>query len=158
MPDFKTKYGTSNQTLTITLASLANNAAREATKVDNGTALFLDALVAGKIKTGTAVATGYCNVYAYGTADGGTTLTGTATGTDAAITLGSPPNVRLIGVIQTVASTTTYKFGPFSVARGFGGILPQQWGIIIENKSGGTISATGGDHAAFYQGIHGQSV
>ena len=159
MADIKAKYGTSTQTITITVASLATAGARESTAIDNTTNVFLDALVLVKLKSGAAstAATGYVNVYAYGTADGGSTYSGTATGTDAAITLTVPPNSRLIGVMNMVANATTYK-AIFSVAQAFGGVLPDHWGIIIENQSGGTLDATGGNHSVVYQGVLAQSV
>ena len=43
MADFKAKYGSSNQTITVTLASLANGSLRESTAIDNSSNLFLDA-------------------------------------------------------------------------------------------------------------------
>ena len=156
MASIKSAFSASNQTITITVASLTNNSAREGTAIDNSSNLYLDALVAGKLKSGAAStsSTGIVNIYAYGTADGGTTYSNSATGSDANITLTSPPNVRLIGVVNMVADSTTYKFGPFSVAAAFGGVLPDHWGIIVENKSGGTLDATGGNHALFYQGVY----
>lgn len=160
MSDIKQRFGTTNQTITLTIASLANNGQRESTVIDNTTNLFLDALVQLKIKSPAAStsSTGYVNVYAYGTSDDGTNYGDGATGTDAAITLTSPPNLRLIGVINIVANATTYKSNPMSVAAAFGGILPAKWGIVIENKTGGTLDATGGNHAAFYQGVLAQVV
>lgn len=151
------KYGTSNQTLTLTIASLANNGARQSTAVDNSSNLFLDALVFLKIKSGAAstVATGYVNVYAVGSVDGGTTYTENAGASDAGITLTAPPNARLIGTINVVANAVTYYGGPMSVAQAFGGMLPDHWGIIIENKTGGTLDTTGGNHSAIYQGVYG---
>lgn len=159
MADIKEKFGSANQTITITIASLANNAARASTAVDNGTNLFLDALVFLKIRSASAStsSTGSVVVYAYGTADAGTTYTESASGTDAAITLTSPTNARLIGVINVVANSTTYNSGPFSVAAAFGGTLPEKWGIIIQNLSGATLDSTGSNHAAFYQGVLAQS-
>jgi hypothetical protein len=154
MATIKNQYGTSNQTIAATLASLANNAARASDVVSNTSNLYFDALVAGKVKSGTAVsATGTVNVYAYGSADGGTTYSEGATGSDAGITLTSPPNVRLIGVISVVADATTYKFGPFSVRQAFGGILPEKWGLIFENKAGSTLDSTGSNFGVFYQGV-----
>ena len=153
------KYGTDNQTITITIASLTNNSARESTVIDNTSNLFLDALVMVKIKSAAAStsATGYVNVYAYGTTDTTTpSYSDTATGTDAAITLTSPPNVKLIGTLNVVANATTYKGGPFSVAAAFGGVLPEKWGIIIENKTGATLDSTAGNHFAIYQGVEAQ--
>lgn len=158
MSDIKAKFGTSNQSITCTITSLANNGQRASTVVDNGTNVFLDALVFVKVKSAAAStsASGYVNVYAYGTSDGGTTYTEGATGSDAGITLTSPPNVKLIGVINVVANSTTYSAGPFSVAAAFGGALPEKWGIIVENKSAATLDASVG--SAWYQGVYGQAV
>lgn len=155
MSDIKIKYGTGGQTITITLASLASGSAQESTALDNATDLFLDALVQIKLKSGASStsSTGYANVYAYGSVDDGTSYNGNATGTNASITLASPPNLRLIGVIAVVANATTYR-GIFSVAAAFGGVLPKKWGIVVENQSGAALDSTGGNHAATYQGIY----
>ncbi len=154
--NLQTKYGTSNQSITCTITSLANNGQRQSTAIDNTSNVFFDALVFVKVKSnasGTS-ASGTVNVYAYGSADGGTTYTESATGSDGSITLTSPPNVRLIGVINVVANSTTYNGGPFSVAQAFGGVVPDHWGIIIENKSSGTLDASVG--SSWYQGVYGQ--
>jgi len=158
MGDIKQKFGTNNQAITVTLASLANNGQREGTAIDNSTNCYLDALVGGKIKSGASgtSSTGTINVYATGTTDGGTTYSDGATGSDAGITLTSPPNAKLIGIINVVANATTYKFGPFSVAAAFNNILPEKWGLIFENKTGGTLDSTGGNHAVTYQGVMNQ--
>jgi hypothetical protein len=155
----KALYGSNNQAITCTLASLASNGQRSSLAVDNTTNLFLDALVQVGIKsnaTGVA-ATGTVNVYAYGTADGGTTYPEGA-GTDAGVTLTVPPNARLIGVLNVVAVATTYKSEPMSVAAAFGGVLPDHWGIIVENKSGAALDSTEGNHLKIYQGVQAQSV
>lgn len=153
--DIKQKYGSNNQAITITLASLANAGARESTQVDNSSNCFRDALVGGKLRSpasGTA-ATGTVNVYAYGSTDGGTTNSDKASGSDAGITLTVPPNAKIIGVINVVANATDYEFGPFSVADAFGKVMPSSWGLIFENKTGGTLDSTGGNHAVHYQGV-----
>ena len=157
--DIKAKYGTSNQTITCSLASLTNNSQRQSTAIDNTTNLFLDALVLVKVKTGSSgtSSSGTINIYAYATVDGGTTYSDVATGTDGGVTLTSPPNVVLIGVINAVANSTTYKSAVMSVAAAFGGVLPDHWGIIIENKSGGTLDSTEGNHAKLYQGVLAQA-
>jgi hypothetical protein len=156
--DIRNDYGTSNQTITITVASLANNGQRESTAVDNSTNGWVNALVSGKIKTGASgtTSTGTVNVYAYGSADGGTTYSDSATGTNAGITLTSTPNAKCIGTINCVANATTYEFGPFAVAKAFDNELPAFWGLIFENKTGGTLDATAGNHDVHYQGIAGQ--
>jgi hypothetical protein len=94
------------------------------------------------------------NVYAYGTADGGSNYTESATGTDGSITLVSPTNLKLIGTISTPAISTTYKAGPFNVAAAFGGVLPEKWGIVIENNTGQSLDASVG--SAIYQGAYNQ--
>jgi hypothetical protein len=159
MSTLKSSYGSSGQTITCTLASLANNGQRSALAVDNTSDLAVDVLVQMKIKSGVSgvSATGFVNIYAYGTTDGGTTYPEGA-GTDTGVTLTSPPNVRLIGVLNVVANATTYSSEPMSVAAAFGGILPQKWGIIIENKTGAALDSTEGSHAKLYQEIFGQLV
>ena len=158
MADLKQKFGTSNQALTITVASLTNTSVRQSTVVDNSSNLFFDAIVSVKLKTnasGTS-ATGVCNVYAYGTADGGTTYTGGASGSDGAYTADGL-NLHLLGTLTTNANATTYT-GTFNLSRVFGyGGLPTGWGVIVENLSGATLDATGGNHAVLYQGIYAQS-
>src|SRR4051794_10240887 len=72
--DFKNKYGTTNQAITITLNSLASSATagRQSTVIDNRTNLFMDALVAMllTIPTGGTVANDKCvYVKLFGTAD-----------------------------------------------------------------------------------------
>ena len=161
MADLKLKFGTSTA-FTLTLASLASSstAGRESTAVDNTSNLFVDALVRlqCKLQTGSPANDKAIYVYAYGSEDG-TNYTDPATGSDAAITLRAPTNLRLIGVISTPDSGgLTYKGGPFSVAQAFGGVLPRKWGIVVQNYSGVTLSATEGDHAYTYTGIHYQSV
>lgn len=156
----KTAYGNNGTTITITLASLANNAARASTAVDNTSDLFLDALLQLRIKTNAAgtSSTGTVEVYAYGSADNGSFYTEGATGTDAGITLTSPTNARLIGVFNTPANATTYTTGPFSVAAAFSGVIPAKWGIIIVNKSGAALDATENSHQKVYQGVYAQGI
>ena len=59
-------YG-SNQALTITVASLANNALRQSTEVDNTSNGYLTGTLGVKVKTGASgtSATGYVNVWAW---------------------------------------------------------------------------------------------
>lgn len=157
--DVKSKYGTQGVAITCTIASLANTAARSCLAIDNTANLYLDALVQIQITSAAAAtsSTGYVNVYAYGTVDNGTTYAENA-GTDAAITLTNPPNVKLIGRLNVVANATVYRGEPFSVAAAFGGALPDKWGIIIENQSGAALDADEGDHKKLYQGVYAQVI
>lgn len=156
MADIKLAFGTNGQTFTCTLASLANTSARQSTEIDNSSNLYQDVLIMLKVKTGASgtSTSGTVMIYAYGTVDDGTTRTENAGASDAAITLTSPTNARLVGVISTVANATTYYGGPFSLAAAFGGVVPQKWGIIIENRSGGSLDSTEGNHAKLYQGVY----
>ena len=158
--DIKEKFGTNGQTITCGIASLTNSSSRQSTVIDNGTNLYSDALVQVTTKTGASgtSAAGFINVYAYATVDGGTTYTDGASGTDGAFTPTNPPNAVLIGRVNCVANATTYKSTPMSVAAAFNGILPEKWGVIIENKTGGTLDATAGNHAVKYQGVLAQTV
>jgi len=106
----KALYGTSNQSIICTLTSLANNGQQGSASIDNTSNLYLDAFVQLKIKTASSAvsATGTINVYAYGTADGGSDYSDAVSGTNASQTLTSPPNLRLIGVINANATSTTY--------------------------------------------------
>src|SRR4030042_1203674 len=111
MADIKAKYGSSNQAITITINGLANDAKRESTAVDNSVSCFTEALVQVKIATNaTADSTGdkSVHIYAYGTADDGTTCSGNAAGSDAAF--GTDPqqidNCRLIGITSAPTQNT----------------------------------------------------
>jgi len=141
---------------TLTLASLASSATagRESTKVDNSSNLYLDALVYVKIvlTTGTIGNDKAVYVYAYGSLDG-TNFADTVTGADAAITMNDPTQLRLIGVINAVAQSTTYKGGPFSVASAFGGVLPPSWGIVVRNYTGIALTGTEGNHGYTFVGV-----
>lgn len=161
MATLKTKYGTEAQAITITLASLANGNARESTIVDNTTDLFLDVLVQLKIESqaGTPGSDKRIYVYAYGTTDIATPLYPDAvTGSNAAITLNDPTQLRLIGIIEVSVSAQVCKSEPMSVAQAFGGIMPEKWGIVVQNKTNMTFHATEGNHKKVYQGVYAQSV
>lgn len=148
-------YGTTNQTITITITSLGSTSLRQSTAVDNTSNLFMDVKLAVKVKTNAAgtSATGVVNVFAYATADGGTTYSGGATGTDAAYTNNKDALIYL-GSLPTIANATTYV-SMFSLSRAFGyGGIPAKWGIVIDNQSGAALDSTAGNHSAVYQGIN----
>lgn len=157
----KTVYGTTHQTITISLASVTSGSSRESTLIDNTTNLFLDALVQAKVKTGAGALSGdkAVYIYAWGTADTSTpTYPDTVTGTDAAITVNSPTQLKLLGTIWCAASSTSYISEPFSVASLFGGNLPAKWGLVVTNSTGATLDTTAGNFDVFYQGVQAQVV
>jgi hypothetical protein len=160
MVETKAKYGAANQAITITINSLAHDAKRESTAIDNTANCFFDALVQVKIATNTgADSTGdkCVYVYAYGTSDGGATYSANAAGSDAAF--GTDPqqlvNCRMIGVIYAPTQNKIYTSELLSVAGAFGGFLPQRWGLIVHNRTGQTLKNS--DCLACYQGLSTQS-
>lgn len=159
MADIKTGYGTSGQVITITLTSLADatSAGRESTVISNATDLYLDVLIAGKLKTqnsGSISAPSAAFVYAYGSVDGGSDYPDTVTGADAAITLNSPTQLKLLGAIYAAAINTQYKGGPWSLAALYGGRMPERWGIVVVNDTGTALSSTASDHVFEWQGVY----
>jgi hypothetical protein len=150
MSNIKNAYGTKT-TITCTLTSLANAAARESTVIDNTTNLFIDALL--RVKTnGQAGGTGTLEVYAYA-ALGDTSYTDGATGSDAAFTAANIKNARLVGIIAMNVATAVIA-GTMSVAVAFGGVMPDKWGLLFKNNSGAALSATAGDHVIEYEGVY----
>lgn len=147
-------FGTTAQSITLTLTSITNTSLQQSTAVDNTTNLFMDVKVAVRIKTASAStsSTGAVNVYAYGTADTTTPVySGGASGSNSAYTA-NKDNLIYLGSIAAVANSTTYD-GLFNLSRAFGyGGIPAKWGIVVENLSGATLDASVG--SAWYQGIN----
>ena len=162
----KMAFGSST-TIACTLASLASGSARCSAAVDNTTNLYFEALLylAIQLQTGTPAGSNVINVYGYSSQDG-TNYTGDstseATGSDAGITLLSPTNMKLLGVISVPATATagrTFKQS-FWVAAGLGSPLwlPSKWGFIVDNETGITLNATEGNHQKTYSGVYSTSV
>lgn len=135
---------------TITLASLASDtslvAGREGTAVSHEDA-EIDSLVGGKITLGTGPTNNRrIEVWAYGSYDG-TSYSGGAAGSDANLTPQEKTLMRLLTVIPTVNTTDKlYTWGPFSLAKAFGGTLPRKTGVYIVHNTGVALNATGGNH------------
>ena len=149
-------YG-SSAALTITLASLASDvnlaAGRAATAIANTTDLAVDSVVGGKVTTGTSpTAAKQIQIWLFGSYDG-TSYAGGATGTDANLTpQGSATSLFafLLSIPTTATSNQTYTWGPFSVAQGFGGTMPKNWGIFVVHNTGVALNATAGNHEVKY--------
>jgi len=154
MSDIKLAYPVAAN-ITITLASLASGSARESTAIDNTSNLYLDAEVYLALKLQTGSPSSDKAIYIYGAASAdGTNYTDNATGSDAAITLRAPTNLRLLGVIATPDSgALTYKFVIGSVVAVWG-FLPPKWSIIVVNKTGIAFDATEGNHTKQYRAMY----
>jgi len=165
MARIKAEYDSEAQAITCTLASLANNAARESTAILNTSVLHLDDLVQVRIDLadgGTIASDKKVYVYAYGTVDLTTPIyPDRVTGTDAAIVLDAPTQLKLIGVIECAAYVTVTKTiftsEPLSVAKAFDGIMPQKWGIVVENKTSIAFRASETNQKKIFQGVWAQS-
>ena len=153
--DGKIEYGAADQAITITLLSLAQAACRGSAAIDNTTNKFKDAIVylGIPILTGTPASDKVINVYAYGSEDG-TNYDDNALGTDAAITLRVPTNLKLLGQIATPdGGALTYK-KTFRVAWAFDGVLPPKWGIAVENRTNLAFNATEANIIKLYRGVY----
>lgn len=152
MATVKPSYAASADITPAALASLAATAACQTAAQDNSTNLYLDALVQVKLVMG---GTGPANdkvayVYAFASGDEGTTYGDATTGSAGAITLNSPTQLRLIGVVNMPTASLTYESDPMSVAAAYGGVLPRNWGIVVQNSSS-VLAASGS--AITFQGL-----
>lgn len=141
-------------TITITLASLANASMRQSAEVSNTTNKYTDAIVAGKITTGTSPTNNNTiTIFAYG--GDGTNRSGGASGSDAGYTpAGEDAQLKVLHVIPvTATSNQTYEFYLGSLAAAFGGVLPEKWGIVVSNDSGVALNSTGTNHEITFQGV-----
>lgn len=149
MTTVSAKYGTSTA-ITITAATLASGSARGCAAIDNTTNLFLDAALTLLIGVGTVSGTNPgINVWLGGENDG-TDYTDNYAGTDAAVTLRSPNNLRGPFFLATPTSTVTYNLIIPSFVQIFGGlVLPPKWGLVVDNETGAAFTSL----SAAYTGI-----
>lgn len=144
MADVDTSYGTKTA-ITITLASMIDGDSQQSTAWDMSTGNAIDHFVMCQT-TGQSGGSDYCFVYVFGALDTTSNeFTDGAGATDADFTTANILNSPLLGTIAMNAATAV-KAGPFSVASAFGGFLPAEGGIIVNNESGAALSTTAGDH------------
>lgn len=141
MQQAKPSYRANNQTITITLASLANGSVATSTALDNTSNFDSTIGIAGKFKTnasGTS-ATGTISIAVAASADGGTTYPAVFA------------NCKLVDVIQANANATTYHLNWANIAALFGGVLPSKFEILVQNNTGAALDSTAGNHAMFFE-------
>lgn len=151
-----TYSGAAGTAITLTLSSLANGSWRQSTVVDNTSNLYIDALVGGSVQTGTSpTANGTIDIYAYGQYDASGEYTAGASGSDGAYTAdGEESQLKFVtSIIVDGTSDQDYEWGPFNIAPLFGGVMPQRWGLVVENNTGATLNATGTNNETAYTGI-----
>jgi hypothetical protein len=153
----KITYGTSTA-ITCTLASLASSssAGRSCAAIDNGTDLFDDALLTIGVRTSASALANdkACYVWIFGSEDGTNygASSSEAVGTNVAVTLSAPSNMRGPFVISCPAISTTYRV-VIPVASFFGGDMPRKWGFVLQNFTGQALDSTEGNHQKTYTGI-----
>ena len=160
MGDISIAYATP-AALTWTPAGLATATYDGSGSITNTTNKYIDVLVGGFITTGTTptVAT-LIQILAYGSGDGGTTFTAGMSGSDGGTPdAGEEGLLRLIEAIKVDATSDhRYEWGPVSLAQAFGGILPEDWGLVVYNNTGVAFNATAGNFETKYTGIKYNSV
>lgn len=131
--------------------------------VDNAVSeLNIDVLIGGSFQVGTVTADGTIDLYVAGSWDGVEFTAGCDMG-DVDITWGTTGNSHVNGEFDlfhlgsiSVDSTdddNDIVFGPFSIAQAFGGTMPREFAIIIENNTGVALHATGTNNHLEYTGI-----
>lgn len=149
--------------ITMTNTSLADGGWRCSAEVDNGTNLYVDALVSGSIQTGTLSADGTIDVYVVGALGDGTYFTAGIDASDKGITWGTTDDTGVDGErnlrhLESIATDgadddTDMHFGPCSVASAFNGVMPKKWAVVVENNTGAALHATGTNNTIDYEGI-----
>ena len=152
-------YGSSNAlSFAGAFATAANNAVHSSAAVTTSTTNnIVDTMVRVQCTLTTPGSPNQVVVYVYGSEDGTNFASNSGTsddvdGTAKALTaLQSPTNMRLLGVMSTmVASSTTYKSQPMSIAAAFGGTMPRKWGIVVQNTTGAAFTAASGSYTEIY--------
>lgn len=147
-------YGTVTA-LTWTPASLATATYDFSAAVDNSSDLAPEALVSGKITTGTSPTSGNTiTLYLYGE-DGNGQYTAGLSGSDGGTPgAGEQTQLPILAVIPVDGTSNhTYEYGPIGVAQYFGGTLPKKWGVGCFNNSGVALNSTAGNHVCSYQTV-----
>lgn len=156
MKEIKLKYGEHGVPISITLNALADDAYRQSLVVENTYDRYLDALVQLQVNVTAGAPAGdkNCLIYAYGGAGGGVPFSGGASGLNEAF--GSVvgqliSNCPLLGIVTLDAASEVFTSDVFSIASAFGGVVPDEWGIIVMNQSGQVLADA--SNKAWYQGI-----
>ena len=124
--------------------------------MSNATNLYVDAMLTIAVVTSSSTLANdkACYVYLYGSSADGV-LSGSSAenqGTDAAVTIDSPTNMTGPFVISCPATSTTYRLVIGSVASAFGGVLPYEWGFVLQNYTGQALASSG--NLSEYTGIY----
>lgn len=153
----KLKYDLGKRRINIALNGLADDGYQESDSINNLEDGFIDSLVQVfvKVTAGAPAGDKNCLVYAYGSSQGGPPFSGGATGQNNSF--GGQPgqlidNCQLIGIVTLDNANELFPSDVFSIAAAFGGVVPEDWGIIVMNQSGRALADN--SCIAIYQGVH----
>lgn len=150
-------YGAETQ-INIDLDGLLDAAYRQSDNIDNGANGFTEIWVGGIIDGGSAGSvSGYINVYAAISADDEGVYSGGATGVDGAYTDASGSHAgNLIFVRRIICrsdSAYNHEFC-FPLSPAFNGVIPEDFSLIFENRTGATLgTTTGAGNEVHYKGV-----
>ena len=142
--------------VTITLANLASNAARESLLIDNRTLKCDDYALQLSLGVNAGTAAGdelACYIYFAACYDG-TNWTEPCTGADAAVVLGTDRKLFGPWVVPVCNGGTMYDCMVPSIAMIFGGVVPPQWSFVIDNQVNGGLCATEASFIKYLVGIY----
>lgn len=130
-------------TVTITLASLADGAARQSTQITDASPSIPEYTVAAKITTGTSpTAGGRLEVYLARSDDGSPEIRDGGTGTSDAAYSGTKDELELLRIVRVDGtSDQAYQFS--MIVRNPG----TDFVIVVVNETGVALNSTGGNHA-----------
>jgi len=130
---------TNDQTITITLASLANGATATSDTIDNSTTKYLHCDLQTKMRTGSdeTPPSGTVVLYILRSIDGGVTFDDLNSNTD------------ILGVFNVAGNDADFLF---SVDTSTIGILPQYWRLAVLNNTGVAFNGTGSNFSVKFVG------
>ena len=134
MPSTISNNPAAAQAVTITLASLADDAARQGTAVVPGGSL--DELIAGEITLAASgiSAFGVLELFVAASLDG-TNFAGGGSAADADFT-GDLRHLAPLATLPADANSQTVTFAGLSVAEALGGTVPPRWSLVVLNDTG----------------------
>ena len=126
---------------------------RQSAVADNTVDDAVDAMVGGMITTSTTASTlRQIEVWSFGSWDNGSTYSiRGASSVDASMNVSSMKTLmKLVTIIPAMQGSSTYQWGPFSVAQVYGGLMPTRWGIFVTHNTGVSTALSNTSSALSY--------
>lgn len=137
------------QTLTISLASLANNAGRISAVIDNSVIRAPAGELYIKIRAGTAPTNNApYKIYLIRRSDGSPDLADHNLGTEDAAVAAEPYNAEVVGTIIVANVLNADYYATFRLYD-----LSSKFSIVVWNASGQALNATAGEHVIQYRPV-----